>query len=65
MDLTAILWIFVSAAALVFAGDAMIERVIRMQRAPVFARRSTVRFAVLMFLFAIACSGVAVYEVLT
>jgi len=65
MDLTAALWIFVTAASLVFAADAAVERVTRLRRAPAFARQPVARFAALMLLFSLACGGVALYEILT
>jgi hypothetical protein len=65
LDLTAILWIFVTAVAFVFAGDALISRGFRMRGAPSSLRGATLRFGLLMLLFALACSGVALYEVLT
>lgn len=64
MDLTAALWIFVTAVALVFAVDAAVWRVVRLRAAPSFTRRPVTRFAVMMLLFGLATGGVAVYEIL-
>jgi hypothetical protein len=64
MDLTAALWMFVTAAALIFAVDAAVWRIARLRQAPSFARRPITRFAVMMFLFGLATGSVAIYELL-
>lgn len=65
MDLTAALWITVTVIALVFAGDAFIARFIRPSKLSAGTSNSTLWFGTLMLLFALACSGVSLYEILS
>lgn len=65
MDLTAALWITVTVIALVFAADAFIVRFIRPSKLSANTRNSTLWFGTLMLLFALACGGVSLYEVLS
>jgi nitrate reductase gamma subunit len=64
LNLTAILWFVVAAGALVFAVDALLERVLRRATTPPRIKRTSTVFGILMLLFAFACALVGLYEAL-